>query len=102
MESVSNARITHWKADSLCLEVGVWITPWERSAWYRREFTNTSASYVSKWVWIDGQKDSSLKSHSNAAIQPILDNLVRDHETLGLFCAKYGIEIERKKSDTSF
>lgn len=94
METVSNVKITNWKADPSYLEVGIWIEPWNRSAWYRREFTSVSASYVSKWIWLDGQKESGQKSHTNEDTEQVLDKLVRDHETLGLFYEKYGIGAE--------
>lgn len=99
METESVAKITSWKADSLCLEIGVWVEPWSRVCFYRREFTNIGASYVSKWIWLDGQKESGQKSHSNDNVSAVLDNLVRDHETLGLFCVKYGVEVEESNGN---
>jgi hypothetical protein len=92
METDSVVRIMSWKAEPGYLEVGVWVEPWSRSCFYRREFTNIGASYTSRWIWLDGQKESGIKSHSNEDVAQILDRLVRNHGTLGLFYMEYGIE----------
>lgn len=94
MDPVYKASITSWTATSLYLELRIWIEPWRKSASYRREFTSSSMSYASKWMWLDGGKDSGQNSQANEELQQILDSLVVEHEFLSLFCEKYGIGTE--------
>lgn len=86
-------KITNWKAENACLEVVVWITPWDKAAQYRREYISEPNSYAVRWAWLDGSKDSGRTSRVKSDIQEILDELVLSHEALSLFCKIYGIKV---------
>lgn len=85
-------RITNWKAESGCLELSVWITPWDKSAQYRREYISEPNSYSVRWAWLDGNKESGRNTRVNFDIVEILNELVLNHEALSLFCSLYGIK----------
>jgi hypothetical protein len=85
-------KITNWKAENACLEIVVWITPWDKTAQYRREYISEPNSYAVRWAWLDGNKDSGCNTRVNSDIQEILNDLILDHESLSLFCKIYGIK----------
>lgn len=93
---MSETRITSWSSNSECLEVGIWIVPWNKTARYRRLYVNGPGSYAMQWAWIDGGMDSTQKSWVNSELQLILNELVLRHEVLSLFCRTYGIKMEEE------
>ncbi len=86
-------EITRWIATSGNLEIGVYIQPWGRSAVYYKDFATVANSYTHKWVWRDGTIESKGPSLVSDELTTLLDQMVRNHGTLGLFCQKYGVEV---------
>lgn len=85
-------RITSWIATPSYLEIGIWIEPWDKSVRYHREYVGIFGSYTQRWTWLNGSKESNQGSHVNSEeLIIILDDLVREHETLNLFCKEFGI-----------
>lgn len=92
-----DSKINSWTAAWDCLEIGIRIEPWGKTVKYRREYTSDFGSFTSRWVWLYGEKDSNLISLiNNVELIDILNNLVQNHEMLGLFCRKYEIGTENK------
>lgn len=88
-------RITSWTANSECLEISVWIKPWDKVAYYRRLLVNGTSGYSREWKWVDGGMGSSQMSWVNTELHEILNELVLSHDVLNWFCRAYGIEVGR-------